>query len=65
MNKKVVKRFLAMALTASMVIPSVPARAEAAEGEADSLPKPYYEFTFDAKGDTNTQVTNKGSKEGA
>lgn len=33
--------------------------------EAVNVPKPYYEFTFDEEGDTNTQVTNQGSKPGA
>lgn len=50
MKKMMVKRFLAIALTACMAVPSFPARAEAAGAERTdsvSVPDPYYEFTFD------------------
>lgn len=69
MRAKTVKKMLALALAASMAIPSVPARAETASTDpvilADeaTVPEPYYEFTFDT-GVTDGRVENEGSKTG-
>lgn len=66
MRNTAVKRVLAFALTAGMVLTSVPARTAAAEPAAQAkvtVPEPYYEFTFD-KGVADNQVDNEGSKTG-
>ncbi len=61
MKKTIWKRCLALAMTASMIIPSAP--SVAAQGKV-SIPEPYYEFTFD-EGATNGKVPNQGTKTGA
>lgn len=67
MNRKIVKRFMAMVLTASMIIPSVPVNAEAAgESSQDAaaeevfLPEAAYYWDFE----DGTTLANKGTAEG-
>ncbi len=64
------KRFLALLLAASMVIPALPAWAAETGGDPPgrtgqevTVPKPYYEFTFDNEV-TDNKVENEGTKTG-